>query len=194
MASVAEQLLNESNMAAITQAQQKAREGVTVKSESSNSVSSFEFLKLLTEQLKYQDPTNPMDNTDMLAQEAQFSTLEQMEALQSGFSEFANVYKANSLMGKLVDIDNNGKEVTGVVEYVSFNDTSGAAVTVNGNNYPLSQVKGIYPYGVDTAEQDSAAEDRGIIKEALGVIGDNLGSITKKISEYIKNNSNSGNS
>ena len=73
-------------------------------------------------QLQYQDPTNPMDNTDMLAQEAQFSTLEQMEALQSGFSEFANIYKANSLMGQVVDIDNNGSDVTGVVEYVNFNE------------------------------------------------------------------------
>ena len=185
MASVSEQIVQLGNMTAASQAQQMASSETRA---SSTSVSSFQFLKLLTEQLKYQDPTNPMDNTDMLAQEAQFSTLEQMEALQNGFSEFANVYKANSLMGKVVDIDNSGECVTGVVEYVSFDDTSGAAVTVNGRNYPLSSVKGIYPYGVETAEKDSAAEDRGIIKEALSAIGDNLGSITKKLGEYIKNN------
>ncbi len=185
MASVSEQIVQLGNMTAASQAQQMASSETRA---SSTSVSSFQFLKLLTEQLKYQDPTNPMDNTDMLAQEAQFSTLEQMEALQNGFSEFANVYKANSLMGKVVDIDNSGESVTGVVEYVSFDDTSGAAVTVNGRNYPLSSVKGIYPYGVETAEKDSAAEDRGIIKEALSAIGDNLGSITKKLGEYIKNN------
>ena len=36
------------------------------------------FLKLLTEQLKAQDPLNPTDNTQFLAQLAQFSSLEQM--------------------------------------------------------------------------------------------------------------------
>jgi flagellar basal-body rod modification protein FlgD len=37
-----------------------------------------EFLKLLTNQLQHQDPTEPMDNTAFVAQLAQFSSLEQM--------------------------------------------------------------------------------------------------------------------
>jgi flagellar basal-body rod modification protein FlgD len=37
-----------------------------------------DFLKLLTTQLQQQDPTQPMDNTAMVAQLAQFSALEQM--------------------------------------------------------------------------------------------------------------------
>ena len=185
MASISSaQLVQESNMAALTKASQEAKNPSTTGS--NTSVSSFQFLQLLTEQLKYQDPTNPMDNTDMLAQEAQFSTLEQIEALQTGFSEFASVYKANSLMGQVVDIDNNGSTVTGVVDYINFNDSSGASVSVNGKNYPLSQVKGVYQYGLQQSESDSASEDRGIIKEALSLIGDNLESITKKITEYLK--------
>ena len=186
MASISAQLVQDSNYATLAKSAQDAKNATTSTSQSKNSVSSFQFLQLLTEQLKYQDPTNPMDNTDMLAQEAQFSTLEQMEALQSGFSEFASIYKANSLMGQVVDIDNNGNTVTGVVDYVNFSDASGASVSVDGKNYPLSQVKGVYQYGVNQSEQDSAAEDRGIIKELISAIGDNLGDITKKLSEYIK--------
>lgn len=34
-----------------------------------------DFLKLLTAQLSHQDPTQPVDNTQMLAQLAQFSSL-----------------------------------------------------------------------------------------------------------------------
>ncbi len=186
MASISAQLVQESNMAAITKAAQEAStSGEVTTNNSKTSVSSFQFLQLLTEQLKYQDPTNPMDNTDMLAQEAQFSTLEQMEALQSGFSEFASIYKANSLMGQVVDIDNNGNNITGVVEYINFSDKSGASVTVDGKNYPLSQVKGVYQYGINQSESDSAAEDRNIIKEALAAIGDNLGNIVEKLTNYL---------
>ena len=40
-----------------------------------------EFLKLLVAQLKNQDPLNPMDGKDMAAQLAQFSTVEQLIAM-----------------------------------------------------------------------------------------------------------------
>lgn len=40
-----------------------------------NKLGEADFLKLLTTQLSNQDPTNPVDNTQMLAQLAQFSTL-----------------------------------------------------------------------------------------------------------------------
>jgi flagellar basal-body rod modification protein FlgD len=36
---------------------------------------SADFIKLLTAQLSQQDPTNPVDNKDMLAQMAQFTSL-----------------------------------------------------------------------------------------------------------------------
>lgn len=40
-----------------------------------NNLNEGDFMKLLTTQLANQDPTNPVDNTQMLAQLAQFSTL-----------------------------------------------------------------------------------------------------------------------
>ena len=36
------------------------------------------FINLLVTQMKYQDPLEPMDNSEMLAQLAQFTALEQM--------------------------------------------------------------------------------------------------------------------
>lgn len=39
------------------------------------------FLRLLTTQLQYQDPLNPMNNQEFMAQMAQFSSLEQMQNL-----------------------------------------------------------------------------------------------------------------
>jgi flagellar basal-body rod modification protein FlgD len=41
------------------------------------------FLQLLTTQLAHQDPTAPQDNAQMIAQLAQFSTLEQLTQISA---------------------------------------------------------------------------------------------------------------
>jgi len=45
-----------------------------------------EFLQLLVTQLKYQDPLEPMDNTEYISQLAQFSTLEYMGNMNTTMS------------------------------------------------------------------------------------------------------------
>ncbi|MDB4368487.1 hypothetical protein N9Z38_03050, partial [Mariniblastus sp.] len=48
-------------------------------------VATNDFLNLLTVQLKNQDPMEPVNQEDFIAQLAQFSQLEQTEALNSNF-------------------------------------------------------------------------------------------------------------
>lgn len=50
------------------------------------SLGSTDFLKLMTTQLQQQDPFNPTDNTQMLAQMAQFTSLSQTTEMNSGVS------------------------------------------------------------------------------------------------------------
>lgn len=73
-----------------------------------------DFLRLLTVQLRYQDPLNPLSDTDFIAQMAQFSSLEQLQnmnkSLELGLSSEAQLHTAfqnnlaTSLVGKTVQI------------------------------------------------------------------------------------------
>ncbi len=72
-----------------------------------------DFLRLMTEQLKNQDPLKPLDGTQMLGQLAQFSTVQGINGMQDALGAVANVMesdqtlRAASLVGHdaLVDTD-----------------------------------------------------------------------------------------
>jgi len=57
-----------------------------------------DFLRLLVTQLQHQDPLNPTDDTQFIAQMAQFSSLEQMQNLYN----IGEIQEANSLIGRYV--------------------------------------------------------------------------------------------
>jgi flagellar basal-body rod modification protein FlgD len=85
------------------------------------------FLKLLITQLRYQDPMSPMDDTQFVSQLAQFSSLEQMQELNSGFITYASsalASEAFALIGKTVEYADAdlGTQVKGVVDKVTFQD------------------------------------------------------------------------
>ncbi len=48
-----------------------------------------EFLKLLVTQLQNQDPTNPINNDQFIAQLATFSSLEQLISINKGITKLA---------------------------------------------------------------------------------------------------------
>ena len=53
------------------------------------------FLQMLVTQLRYQDPLNPLSDTQFIAQLAQFSSLEQLQAMNSNFE--SNMLLSQSL-------------------------------------------------------------------------------------------------
>lgn len=116
-------------------------------SASNSTLDTTDFLQLLATQMSNQDVMNPTDNTEYVAQMAQFSTLKAMEEL----SQFASAqYSASlssyssELVGKNVlvgytDDKGNYKEETGVVDSVSFGSGT-YSLKINGNDYDLSSV------------------------------------------------------
>lgn len=101
------------------------------------------FLQLLVTQMKYQDPLNPNTDTQFVAQLAQFSQLEQLQNLNSTYTQS----QAFSMIGKYVIIetkDSNGNpiEVDGKVDFVTkYNNET--FLSVGGNLYSLSDVQSI---------------------------------------------------
>ena len=61
-----------------------------------NRMGKDEFLKLLTTQMQAQDPLNPMDNTEFVAQLSQFTSLERLENMSSGIEAMAMSTSANT--------------------------------------------------------------------------------------------------
>ena len=56
-----------------------------------NELGKHDFLRLLTTQLKYQDPMDPVKDHDFIAQLAQFSALEQTENLSESWKDLLKV-------------------------------------------------------------------------------------------------------
>lgn len=81
-----------------------------------------DFLKILITQLTTQDPTQPLQDKDFIAQMAQFSSLEQMTNMATSFGKVSSVISASqavSTIGKEVEIQAGGEVVKGLVTGVT---------------------------------------------------------------------------
>ena len=101
------------------------------------------FLKLLVAQLRYQNPMQPGDGTEMLQQTAQFTTVETLQAISETNQQLmglTQVSLAMSSVGKSVSaIDVDGGTVYGTVHGVRFT-ADGPYLNVDGNEIPLDNV------------------------------------------------------
>jgi flagellar basal-body rod modification protein FlgD len=95
------------------------------------------FLKLLITQLQHQDPLNPLDDKEFIAQLAQFSSLEQMNNISEGINALVNKTQAQDMLNSVNYI---GKEVVASGSSVSkFGEAvSPVFFTLNG---PASEVQ-----------------------------------------------------
>ncbi len=101
------------------------------------------FLKLLVAQLRYQNPMDPADGTEMLQQTAQFSTVETLHALaetQERLAGFQQVTLALGVVDKTVfAVDANGQAVSGTVSGLRFT-ADGPLLQIGDTEVPLANV------------------------------------------------------
>jgi flagellar basal-body rod modification protein FlgD len=104
------------------------------------------FLQLLTTQLRNQDPSAPMDSSDLMTQTTQMSTMEQLIELTTTARESFSLQMriaAAGLVGRSVTYqDEAGTKVTGTVSAVSY---AGAVPTVRvgDKDVPLDAVASV---------------------------------------------------
>lgn len=92
------------------------------------------FLKLLVAEMKNQDPTNPMDSTQFVAQLASFSQVEQSVQMNSRLDQIMQstaLAQADALIGR--EITSADGEMTGVVKEVRLTTSGAVAVLENGD-------------------------------------------------------------
>ena len=92
------------------------------------------FLQLLVTQMRYQDPLDPQDNSEYVAQLAQFSALEQMTNVYKSVSEVSQIVSnidTSVLVGQLSSMI--GKDIAWETETVQT-DSSGKAIVDAGGN------------------------------------------------------------
>ena len=113
--------------------------------QTSQSLGKDDFLKQIITQLSNQDPTNPMEDTQFIAQMAQFSSLEQMTNMNQQFTKMTamlNSTEAMSTLGKTVEINLGDTTTKGVVEGITRGDNP--QIQVNGALYDMERINAVY--------------------------------------------------
>ncbi|WP_448096801.1 flagellar hook assembly protein FlgD [Luteibacter yeojuensis] len=143
-------------------------------------LSQSDFLKLMVTQMTNQDPTKPMDSTQMVAQMAQFSQVAATQELQQSFDSLATNLSGDqfvraaalvgqevlvpSTAGKLTDGSFNGAVnvgTSGTYVNVQVKDSSGNIVRTISLGQPDA---GLVPFTWDGKSDDGTQLDDGVYK------------------------------
>lgn len=101
------------------------------------------FLELMVAQMRYQDPLNPADSSEFMAQTAQFTALEKMQAVADQTAMLLSTqlaFGASSMIGQTVRWhDASGAELSGTVQGTTYLST-GPMLSVDGHQVPITGV------------------------------------------------------
>ena len=104
-----------------------------------------DFLQLLVAQLTHQDPTSPLEDTQFVAQMAQFTSLEQLTNMNQNFGTLNRLIgdsSAVNVVGKQVDIEQSSGTVSGTITAATRGENP--QVQVNARWYAWSDVQTVY--------------------------------------------------
>jgi flagellar basal-body rod modification protein FlgD len=103
------------------------------------------FMRLLVAQMRYQDPSKPVDSSQMMAQTATFTQVEKLEQLAAQNAAMLVLQEASTagaMVGRTATYtDTNGGEVTGRITAVRLAQGDQEAVAViGGKDVPVGRI------------------------------------------------------
>ena len=150
-----------------------AKQKADAAKETKNDLDKDAFIKLLVTQLQYQDPLEPQENGEFIAQMAQFSSLEQMTNVASKLEDI------NTLVGNIDTSVLVGQLSSMIGQGVSWNhtvtmaDESGAPVTtteeLSGVITAVTVASGVTKVVVTTEDGTTYQVDIGNINEVFNL-------------------------
>ncbi len=101
------------------------------------------FLQLLVAQMRNQDPANPTDSAEFLAQTAQFTALEKMQQVADQTTQLVALqvaFGASGMVGHTVSyVGPDGELLSGAVNSVRF-EATGPVLQVNGEDVHFADI------------------------------------------------------
>ena len=143
-----------------------SKEEVIAKRDVNSDLDKDAFLKLLVTQFQYQDPLNPVDDKEFIAQMAQFSALEQMQNMNQNTVKT----QAFSMIGKVVigttynQQTQKYEQIAGQVQYVSMKKGN-PYVVVAGKEMSVEDIEEVYEVQLDSINTNIATS------QSLDLIG-----------------------
>ena len=154
-----------------------------------------DFLKLFVTQLSKQDPMNPVNDKEFIAQMAQFSALEQMNNVSANINELKS-YQANSMVGKLITGKDalNGNMITGEVTRIIFDNSGSIFLRTKDNTVQMKDVITVENVIKETPKEKESNVSRETLK--MPEVDDKPNPVeigaglfkNKAIAEYERNN------
>lgn len=132
----------------------------TTESNSNSSLDKDAFLQLLVTQMQYQDPLEPTSNTEYMAQLAQFSTVEELQNVNTTISNS----QALSLTGQYVilnvpDAAGNINPISGIVDYVTMSEGK-TYLHIDDNYYSSEYLDSVVSYDyLEFISRDETTEE-----------------------------------
>ncbi len=141
-------------------------------SDSTGSLDKEAFLQLLVAQMQYQDPLEPMDNTEYVSQLATFSELEAMNNLNDSMS----FQRASQLVGSNVLVRTTSKTTgetyltQGTVDYVVY-ENGKAYLAINESLYSIDDLDTVISDEyLDKHKKDNSTAEKTNLTELLAKI------------------------
>ncbi|EGG95001.1 Flagellar basal-body rod modification protein FlgD [gamma proteobacterium IMCC1989] len=92
-----------------------------------------DFLQVLLAQLNYQDPLEPVDNSEFISQFAELTTLTQTQSSNDKLDSLLTIQSVNQavqLIGKTVEVNSSGSDTIGQVTTITFSSEGTPQMTV----------------------------------------------------------------